>query len=251
MSARKRILILIASVGAFFVVSIIGGIALALHAEAIIIVLNTVVTLSLLFAVLAWFLLHKDWSGILLMGKLRGFAVAWRIANHPKSLFVGEGFRMVNAQCIEIGDRCQIGKAVDLFPVTLDGVTAFQPRLEIGDNVCIGDYNRFACCDRIQIEDDVLFAAYVHITDHSHNFERTDIPVIDQGLSSKGPVRIGKGTWIGIKAEILSGVTIGQHCVVAAGAVVTRSVPDFSLVAGCPARVVKRYDDRSRKWVAV
>ena len=251
MYARKRALMLVIGFGVLFIFSLVGGIALALHASTVSAVLDIVVPIVLAFGVLLWFILHHSQSGILLMGKLRGLAVSRQIANTPRSLFVADGFRMANAKCIEMGDHCQIGKAVDLLPVKLYGTTTFQPRLEIGENVCIGDYNRLACCDRIRIEDDVLFAAYVHITDHSHNFEKLDIPVIDQGISSKGPVRIGRGTWIGIKAEILPGVTIGQHCVVAAGAVVTKSVPDFSLVAGCPAKVVKQYDHRSQQWVAI
>jgi acetyltransferase-like isoleucine patch superfamily enzyme len=62
----------------------------------------------------------------------------------------------------------------------------------------------------------------------------------------KDQVLVGEGSWIGFRANILSGVTIGKHCVVAAGAVVTRSVPDYCVVAGCPARIIKKYDFQMR-----
>ncbi len=111
--------------------------------------------------------------------------------------------------------------------------------------------NRCSTCPvaMLNLARNTHFAAYVHITDHSHEYRDISKPVIDQGVFTKGPVRIGKGSWIGLRASILSGVTIGEHSVVAAGSIVTKDVPAYSVVAGCPARVISHYDNETGKWV--
>ena len=72
-----------------------------------------------------------------------------------------------------------------------------------------------------------------------------------QGVFTKGPVRIKKGAWLGFRCNILSGVTVGEHSVIAAGAIVTKNVPPYSVVAGCPARVIKKYDFDKQEWIKV
>ncbi len=102
----------------------------------------------------------------------------------------------------------------------------------IGDDVVVGDSNRFASMNSIVIEDNVLFAVYVHITDHSHEYRNLDLPVVKQGIFTKGTVHTCNGSWIGLRVSILFGVTIGEHSVVAAGSVVTKrdSVNIFSQI---------------------
>jgi acetyltransferase-like isoleucine patch superfamily enzyme len=74
---------------------------------------------------------------------------------------------------------------------------------------------------------------------------------MSQPLHSKGPIVIGPDCFLGYRAVIMPGVTLGRHCVVGANAVVTRSFPDFSMVVGSPARLIKRYDPQSREWVTI
>jgi acetyltransferase-like isoleucine patch superfamily enzyme len=160
-------------------------------------------------------------------------------------LRISENVRITNKDRVQIGNNVTIGKNVDIFPVG----GAYPSKVIIGNNVNIGDYNRFASCDCVEIGDDVLFAAYVHITDHSHEFKDINKPVVKQGVFSKGPVNIGNGSWLGYRSEVLSGVTIGEHCVIAAGAIVTKDVPPYSVAAGIPAKVIKRYDFDKEDWV--
>ena len=94
----------------------------------------------------------------------------------------------------------------------------------------------------------MLFAGYVHITDHSHGYENIDIPIAQQPLISKGGVVIEDQCWLGFGCEILSGVHIGKHSIVAARAVVTKDVPPYSIVAGNPARIVKKYNFDNKHW---
>lgn len=121
----------------------------------------------------------------------------------------------------------------------------------VGDNTIIGIRNSFAAINGVYIGNNVLFAGYVHVTDHSHGYEDITRPIEGQPLISKGPVVIEDDCWLGFNCEILSGVHIGRHCVVAAHAVVTHDVPAYSIVAGNPARVIKKYDENTKTWISV
>ena len=114
----------------------------------------------------------------------------------------------------------------------------------VGD-VTIGNHTRIGIhCTVIGpvcIGNNVNLAQGITVSALNHNFEDTTRRIDEQGISTK-PVMIGDDVWIGANAVILPGVTIGQHVVVAAGAVVTKDVPDYSLVAGVPAKVIKNLE---------
>lgn len=111
----------------------------------------------------------------------------------------------------------------------------------VGD-VTIGDYTRIGIHNTIIgpvcIGNHVNLAQGITITALNHNFEDSSKRIDEQGISTK-PVVIGDDVWIGANAVVLPGVTIGSHCVVAAGAVVTKDVPDHTLVGGVPAKIIK------------
>lgn len=112
----------------------------------------------------------------------------------------------------------------------------------VGD-VTIGDHTRIGLNNTIigpvTIGSHVNLAQGITITALNHNFKDTDKRIDEQGVSTT-PVTIGNDIWIGANAVVLPGVTIGDHSVVAAGAVVTKDVPSHSLVAGVPAKVIKQ-----------
>ena len=111
----------------------------------------------------------------------------------------------------------------------------------VGD-VTIGDYTRIGIhCTVIGpvcIGDHVNLAQGITVTALNHNFADSSRMIDEQGISTQ-PVVIGDDVWIGANAFILPGVTIGRHVVVSARAVVTKDIPDYSLVAGIPAKVIK------------
>ena len=112
----------------------------------------------------------------------------------------------------------------------------------VGD-VIIGDYTRIGLHNTIigpvTIGNHVNLAQGITVTALNHNFEDTKKRIDEQDVSTT-PVTISDDVWIGANAVILPGVHIGRHCVVAAGAVVTKDVPDHSLVAGVPAKIIKQ-----------
>ena len=116
----------------------------------------------------------------------------------------------------------------------------------VGD-VTIGDHTRIGIhCTVIGpvcIGNNVNLAQGITVTALNHNFEDASRRIDEQGISTK-PVVIGDDVWIGANAVILPGVTIGRHVVVAAGAVVTKDVPDYSLVAGVPAKIIKDLNEK-------
>lgn len=119
----------------------------------------------------------------------------------------------------------------------------FHPEIVIGKNCSIGEYNHITSTNKIVIGNNLLTGRWVTITDNSHgktDFRTLQTPPLMRLVTSKGPVVIGNNVWIGDKATILPGVTIGDGAVIAANAVVTKDVPAYTVVAGNPAKVVKR-----------
>lgn len=112
----------------------------------------------------------------------------------------------------------------------------------VGD-VVIGDFTRIGLHNTIigpvTIGSHVNLAQGITVTALNHNFSNPQQRIDEQGVSTQ-PVNIGDDVWIGANAVILPGVNIGNHCVVAAGAVVTKDVPDNTLVAGVPAKPIKK-----------
>jgi acetyltransferase-like isoleucine patch superfamily enzyme len=84
----------------------------------------------------------------------------------------------------------------------------------------------------------VMFGPNVYIFSENHGHERTDIPMIEQPTARKG-VKIEDDVWIGTRATILDGITIGKGSIIAAGSIVNKDVPPYSIVAGVPAKVIK------------
>ncbi len=114
------------------------------------------------------------------------------------------------------------------------GVLFSRRRARLGNRVYLGPRCNLGLVD---IEDDCLLGSGVHVLSgkKQHSFERTDVPIRDQA-GELTVVRVGRGTWVGNAAVILADV--GAECVVGAGAVVTRQIPDGAIVGGNPARVI-------------
>lgn len=183
-----------------------------------------------------------------LINKIRWFYWSKRFGSVKGKISLGKDITFQHPECIHFGKNIGIGKYTYFLPCTEYEGVKYNPVIKIGDGCSIGIRNSFACIDRIEIGNNVLFAGYVHITDHSHGYEDISLPVKRQKLISKGPVIIEDDCWLGFETEILSGVHIGKHSIVAARAVVTKDVPPYSIVAGNPAKVVKQYNFENKQW---
>lgn len=121
--------------------------------------------------------------------------------------------------------------------VNIERNATFGPQLRIGNNSGVGiDCEIYG---PVQIGENVMMGPEVIIYTNGHSFSRIDIPIIQQGSTEIEPVYIGNDVWIGRRVMIMPGVSIGNGCVIAAGAIVTHSIPDMSVAAGVPAKIIK------------
>ncbi|SDI10867.1 acyltransferase [Nonomuraea jiangxiensis] len=188
-------------------------------------------------------LIHRAYAAILRAGaispaspagyRFRRLGAGVSIAFPPGAIF-GEQWTEIGDHTL-IGERvslsCGMGPGVDLGPDSI---------LRIGGSCSIGRGTHIVAHQSIDIGDDVFTGPYVYITDQNHVYDDPEVPIGRQ-WPRNSPVSIGSGSWLGAGAIILPGTVLGRQCVVAAGAVVRGCFPDHSVVAGVPAKLVRRY----------
>jgi acetyltransferase-like isoleucine patch superfamily enzyme len=118
-------------------------------------------------------------------------------------------------------------------------------RIVIGTGSFLNLGVQVAALERVEIGAHCMFANGCFVTDADHRFDDLSKPITWQGFTSKGPTCVGDNTWCGANVVITSGVTVGERCVIGANAVVTRDLPPFSIAAGAPARVIRRFGPAS------
>ena len=197
------------------------------------------------------YVVGKTSKGHYLFRYINGAVKKLQLGKCGKNFRVDERVRFFYPKKIEIGDYCDIAQNVVFAPLVNHRGGVYPSRIIIGNRVHFGAFDRIASMNEVRIDDDVLFAAFVHITDHSHDYHDIELPINKQGVISKGPVHICRGAWLAFGCHVLSGVTVGEHSVVAANAVVTKDVPPYTVVAGNPARIVRQYDFESQEWIPV
>lgn len=152
---------------------------------------------------------------------------------------------LIGSKYISIGENSDIQQFTYLTAWDRCGDVSFTPEITIGSDCHIGAFNHITCVNKIVIGDGFVSGKWVTITDNAHGTtELADLQkeVAIRDIYTKGPVIIGKNVWIGDKATILPGVTIGDGVVVGANSVVTKNVPPYSVVGGNPAIILKRHN---------
>ncbi len=132
---------------------------------------------------------------------------------------------------VSIGKNFVLGEGADLF-VGKDG------KVRIEDGVFIGKNSTVVANGNLKIGASTQIAHLVTIIDSDHQFSDPKRPLVDQG-GNIGKISLGKSVWIGANSVVLKNIEIGDHAVVGAASVVTKSVPDNSVVAGNPAKKIK------------
>ena len=180
----------------------------------------------------------KKSSGLVLVGKNASIRYAHYLSA-GKDLIIEDGAEIncLSKQGIVLGNRVTIGKNAIIRPSNIYGGTIGEG-LIVGDNSNIGPGAYLGCSGLISIGNNVMMSPGVSIFAENHNFSDTSLPMKDQGVTVSF-VTIEDDCWIASNSTILAGVTIGKGSVVAAGSVVTKNVPPFSVVAGSPATIIK------------
>ncbi|MGH3344849.1 MAG: acyltransferase [Carbonactinosporaceae bacterium] len=188
----------------------------------------------LTLASLRWVLRHRAWTPWYLLRYWRFLRFKLRNPHVVTEGFVFLG-RGVEVYARRGYGRLVLGRWVHVGDGT--AIRCHEGNLRIGDKAVFGRYDTVNCYLDIEIGAAALISDWIYICDFDHRFADLATPIKDQGIE-KTPVRIGPDVWIGTKASVLRGTRVGQGCVIAAHAVVTRDVPPHSVVVGSPARVV-------------
>lgn len=166
----------------------------------------------------------------LLADRLRALLFRLRGIRIGEKTRIGPWLQVIRPRCVRVGPRCEIEQGV--FLKCIDDAA----RLDIGEYVFVGAGTEIDVAESVAIGPHTLIAPGVFITDHEHNHGRGR-RLDEQGRRSAA-VLIGADVWLGAHVIVLPGVTIGDGAIVAAGAVVTKDIPSYAIVAGVPARKI-------------
>ena len=150
--------------------------------------------------------------------------------------YLPEPFGIKVRRCVWKGLFKKCGRNLEIFESV---VIRKAENIEIGDNVSINESCYIHGRGGIKIGNNVRISPRVGLFSFNHRFADRDKPIIEQGFEKKA-VCIGDDVWIGHNATITAGVTVGKGCVIGAGAVVTKSFPDYCVIGGVPAKIIKK-----------
>lgn len=166
-----------------------------------------------------------------------------------KRSVIGAHAKIKCGKNIVIGNNVRIGQFCRMQCYEEFANQKLNPSIVIKDGCYIGNSFTILSAAKVELEENVLIASNVTICSENHGIDPvSDIPYKNQPLKA-APVYVGEGTWIGQNVVIMPGVKIGKKCVVGASSVVTKDVDDYCIVAGIPAKVIKRYDFEIGEWV--
>ncbi len=174
-----------------------------------------------------------------------------------RGVYFGAGVILRHPCKLAIGDHVVVADGC-----LLDARGDSNRGIRLGDNVILGDRATLRCKDGdiiignnvgiglhsslsavggnvLELADEVMIGPYAYLGAASYHYDRLDIPISRQGQDLKGGIRVGYGAWIGARAVVMDGVTIGRDAIVATNAVVNKDVPDYAIVAGIPAKLVR------------
>ncbi len=189
---------------------------------------------------------------------IRGLFLKLFLRSSSGLVFLGKNTKIRHAHLISAGKSLSIGDSVEINALCKQGVllgrnvSILRNTIiectgvirDLGEGLQIGDYVGIAQNCFIQVRGPVIIGSRVilgpgvSIFSENHNIADLNVAIVDQGATRIG-VTIEEGVWIGANSTILDGVTVGAHAVVAAGSLVNKDVPPFSVVGGVPAKILK------------
>lgn len=178
--------------------------------------------------------------------KLRDVFLSYRFALIVKAkgrVHLQKPFYILGHKYLEIGDKFGGGPGLRIECIEEYEGQRYIPSIKIGNNVSFNFNCHIGAINKIIIGNNVLVGSHVLITDHSHginSYDEMNTSPNKRKLYSKGTVHIENDVWIGEGVVVLPNVTIGHHSIIGANSVVNKNIPAYSLVAGNPAKVVRK-----------
>lgn len=151
---------------------------------------------------------------------------------------------------IFIGDNVIIAEFSRIEVISTWNEQKFQPKLEIGNNTHFEQLSHIVCTDVLKIGHDCTISSKVFITTCNHVYQNINQNILSQALDSKEVV-IGNNCFIGMDVKIFPGVHIGDNVIVGANSLILEDIPDYSVVVGSPAKVIKKYNFNTKCWEKV
>ena len=162
------------------------------------------------------------------------------VIRHPHKIFLGDDVVIDDNCLLDAKGTCnrgiEIGNGVFIGRNTI--LSCKNGDIEIGDNTNIGFNCEIFSASQVIFGKNALIAAYCYLIGGDHDFERTDISVLNQSRSSKG-ITIGEGVWLGAGVKVMDGITIEKHSIIGTGSVVNHNISEYSIAVGIPARIIR------------
>lgn len=177
-----------------------------------------------------------------------GNSITRKRVTFGKGSYIREHAKISGGQYIQLGSNTRIYPYCRIECFDYISGKKLSPRLKIGDNVLIGRNDTILCANSIEIGNDCMLAANIFISDENHGTDLSSGKRYECNSIVTERVCIGKNCWIGEKAIILPGVTIGDNAIIGAGSVVTKNIPANVVAVGNPARVIKKYNFNLNCW---
>ena len=198
--------------------------------------------LSYIFSILYWLFPYNAYKYLRSRANiLRSLWLRNAFKQCPANVYIGEIGHIEHPECVTLGAGVSFGDNFYIYANRRKDHP--EPEIIIGDNCWFGADNHLTADVRIEIGNNLLTGKRVTISDNNHgNTDRASLELAPRlrEIVTKGPVIIGNNVWIGENSVILSGVTIGDGAIIAAGSIITKDVPAYAVVGGYTARLLKQ-----------
>lgn len=192
--------------------------------------------------------LHKIYRKVI--NKIFTFIYSFSFKKLGHKSVLSVPFLVEGAKYISIDKKVYVRSNAWMSALSQENNKSDDVKLSIGESTYIGRNAHIVALKNIRIGKNVLIGDNVYIADNYHVFDRIDLPYKDQGIGFKSEVVVGDGSWVGENVCIISS-KIGKQCIVGANSLVIDDVPDYTMVVGSPARIIKKFNHHSNIWQRV